>query len=177
MVELLDQTLALTIDLKALLRQAPWENKGMNFEALVTELEAYVDLFTTWISALDEAAAKAGATVKPVVEELPDLSSIKDQVTALADHLVPYAKSLRGRGDRPEGSHAEQGLPLRKGLPVSAVPSEDGTAAIGKVAYQHKSQFRRAISKGLIRRQNTQGSSGPVYYLPTSGSRQPPACT
>jgi len=176
MVELLNQTLAITVDLKALLRQAPWEHKGMNFRALITELEAYVDLFTAWISALDESAEKSGARDEAVAEE-PDLSSIKDEVTALADHLVPYAKSLRRSGDRLEVSPMEQRLQLREEPPASAVPSEDGTAATGKVAYQHKSQFRRAISKGLIRSQHTPGSVGPVYYLPTSGSRQPPTCT
>lgn len=179
MVALLNQTLATTLDLKALLGQAP-SPKGMNFGALVTELEAYVDLFTTWISALDaEVRGTTDAAVKPALaEELPDLSSIKDQVTALADHLVPYAKSLRYRIDRPEVPRTEQWLQLREEpLPAAAVPCGDSTAATGKVIYQHKSRFRRAISKGLIRGQHTQGSHSQVYYLPTSGPRQPPTCT
>jgi len=170
MLALLDQTLAITLDLKTLLGQVHEQDQGMNFEPLVNELEAYVGLFSAWMRTLDGEAKETGpAGLTALSGEVPDFWHIKGQVMALAEHLVPYAKSLRCRSNCSEVSLGH--------LTAPAVAAGDGKAAdMGKTS-KRKSQLRRAISKGLIRSQNTQGSSEQLYYLPASGPRQPPACT
>ncbi len=104
-VELLNQTLATTIDLRSQFKQAHWNVKGMNFYSLyqlfdqiAAQLDMYIDRIAERITALGSTAL---GTVRAAVQysELPDYdleaSQGKDHVRALADRLAPYARLVR----------------------------------------------------------------------------------
>lgn len=106
MTELLKETLLTTVGLQILLSQAHWQDREVNFDSLIAELDAYIDLFTEQITALGVVAMETtshGLKQSAPSSQLPPfaLSSIQAQITALADYLVPYARSLRSRIDSP----------------------------------------------------------------------------
>lgn len=104
-VDMLNQTLASTLDLKTQVKQAHWNVKGKDFyqlhemfDEIAGELEEYIDMVAERITAL---AGYACGTVRIAAQksQLPeypfDISDGMEHVTALADRFALYAKSLR----------------------------------------------------------------------------------
>lgn len=104
-VELLNATLATTLDLKTQVKQAHWNVKGMDFyqlhllfDEMATELEEYIDLVAERVTALGGLAVGTArvAAADSILPEFPfDILDGKDYVTALADRYAPYAQHLR----------------------------------------------------------------------------------
>ncbi|MEH2040202.1 DNA starvation/stationary phase protection protein Dps [Nostoc sp.] len=104
-IELLNQTLASTLDLKTQVKQAHWNVKGKDFyqlhelfDEIAAEVEEFIDLVAERITALGSYALGT-ARIAAQQSELPeypfDLVEGMDHVTALADRFAIYAKSLR----------------------------------------------------------------------------------
>ena len=110
MIEVLSQTLADTTDLKTQVKQAHWNVKGMDFfqlhelfDEIATEIEDFIDKFAERITALGGYAvgtARAAAQFSALPEYPFEINSGKDHVTALAERMGIYAKSLRQAIDR-----------------------------------------------------------------------------
>lgn len=105
-VEILNQTLADTIDLKMQFKQAHWNVKGMNFyqlhqlfDEIAIQLEAYIDLVAERVTALGLVAIGTARTVaqKSNIREY-SLKTVagQDHVAELADRLAFYGKTVRG---------------------------------------------------------------------------------
>ncbi|XGV96702.1 MAG: DNA starvation/stationary phase protection protein Dps [Leptolyngbya sp. BL-A-14] len=104
-IELLNQTLAFTLDLKTQVKQAHWNVKGLDFyqlhelfDELAGELEEYVDLVAERVTALGGLAmgtARVAAQVSGLPEYPFDILDGKDHVAALADRYAIYAKLVR----------------------------------------------------------------------------------
>ena len=104
-IEILNQTLAATLDLKTQTKQAHWNVKGMNFyqlhelfDEIATELEEYVDMVAERVTALGGTAlgtARIAAESSILPEYDLDAVSGAEHVTALADRFGIYAKHLR----------------------------------------------------------------------------------
>jgi starvation-inducible DNA-binding protein len=109
-VELLNQTLAATTDLKTQVKQAHWNVKGKDFyqlhelfDEIATEIEEYTDMFAERVTALGGYAvgtARAAAQESFLPEYPYDIVDGMDHVAALADRLAIYGKSLREAIDR-----------------------------------------------------------------------------
>lgn len=109
-IEILNQTLATTLDLKTQVKQAHWNVKGMNFyqlhelfDEIASQLEEYTDTVAERVTALGGLAigtARAAAAQSTLPEYPFDILDGKDHVIALADRLAPYAKSLRQAIDK-----------------------------------------------------------------------------
>jgi starvation-inducible DNA-binding protein len=104
-VELLNQTLAATLDLKTQTKQAHWNVKGMDFyqlhelfDEMATELEEYVDMVAERVTALGGMALGTAriAAAESILPEY-DLDAVGgvEHITALADRYAAYAKHLR----------------------------------------------------------------------------------
>lgn len=104
-ISLLNQTLANTIDLKTQVKQAQWNVKGHNFyqlyllfEEIATELEEFIDIVAERITALGGHAFGTARVVadKSIILEYPlDIVDGEDHVTALAERIAAYGRSLR----------------------------------------------------------------------------------
>lgn len=104
-VEILNQTLAATLDLKTQTKQAHWNVKGMDFyqlhelfDELAGELEEYVDLVAERVTALGAIAmgtARIAAESSILPEYALEAVTGADHVSALADRFAIYAKHLR----------------------------------------------------------------------------------
>jgi len=104
-IEILNQTLAATLDLKTQTKQAHWNVKGMDFlqlhelfDEMATELEEYIDMVAERVTALGGTAlgtARIAAESSILPEYALDAVSGKDHVTALADRYGAYAKHVR----------------------------------------------------------------------------------
>ena len=104
-IEILNQTLAATLDLKTQTKQAHWTVKGMDFlqlhelfDEMATELEEYIDMVAERVTALGGTAlgtARIAAESSILPEYALDAVSGKDHVTALADRYGAYAKHVR----------------------------------------------------------------------------------
>jgi starvation-inducible DNA-binding protein len=104
-IDLLNQTLASTLDLKTQVKQAHWNVKGLDFyqlhglfDEIASELEAYVDLFAERVTTLGGTAlgtARIAAKTSEIPEYPIDIFDGKSHITALADRFAPYAKLLR----------------------------------------------------------------------------------
>src|SRR2546421_3881716 len=104
-IQLLQQTLACTVDLRSQVKQACWNVKGRDFTQLhalfatmATELEAYTDLVAERIAVLGGVARGTAHTAsrQSTLPEYPD--AIMDgyaHVRALAERVAPYATALR----------------------------------------------------------------------------------
>jgi starvation-inducible DNA-binding protein len=104
-IQLLNQTLACTVDLRSQVKQACWNVKGHDFSQLhalfatmTTELDAYTDLVAERIVVLGGVARGTArtATARSTLPEYPD--AIMDgsaHVRALAERVAPYATALR----------------------------------------------------------------------------------
>jgi len=104
-IQLLNQTLACTVDLRSHVKQAGWNVKGPDFSQLhalfatmATALEAYTDLVAERIVVLGGVALGTArtATTRSTLPAYPD--AILDglaHVRALAERVAPYATALR----------------------------------------------------------------------------------
>lgn len=104
-IEILNQTLATTLDLKTQVKQAHWNVKGMDFYQLHTlfdemslELEEFIDLVAERVTALGGTTlgtARIAAEKSDLPEYPIDIFDGKAHITALADRYGSYAKLLR----------------------------------------------------------------------------------
>ena len=104
-IEILNQTLAATLDLKTQTKQAHWNVKGMNFyqlhelfDEIATELEEYVDMVAERVTALGGTAmgtARIAASESILPEYALDAVSGAEHITALADRFGVYTKHVR----------------------------------------------------------------------------------
>jgi starvation-inducible DNA-binding protein len=104
-IQLLNQTLACTVDLHSQVKQACWNVKGTDFASLhtlfatlATELEAYTDLVAERIAALGGVAlgtARTAARQSRLPEYPGALVEGNAHVLALAERFAQYATALR----------------------------------------------------------------------------------
>jgi starvation-inducible DNA-binding protein len=104
-VEILNQTLAATLDLKTQTKQAHWNVKGMDFyqlhelfDEMAGELEEYVDMVAERVTALGGTALGTArmAAATSILPEYPlDAVAGVDHVTALAERFAVYAQHVR----------------------------------------------------------------------------------
>ncbi|MEL6500006.1 MAG: DNA starvation/stationary phase protection protein Dps [Cyanobacteria bacterium J06607_15] len=104
-VELLNQTLAATLDLKTQTKQAHWNVKGMDFyqlhllfDEMAGELEEYVDMVAERVTALGGVAlgtARIAAADSVLPEYVFEAVTGAEHVTALAVRYGVYAKHVR----------------------------------------------------------------------------------
>lgn len=103
--EILNKTLAATLDLKTQTKQAHWNVKGMDFfqlhelfDELAGELEGYVDMVAERVTALGGTAmgtARIAAT-ESILPEYPfNAIDGAEHVTALAERFAAYGKHVR----------------------------------------------------------------------------------
>ncbi len=105
LIDILNQHLADTLDLKTQVKQAHWNVKGLNFIALhemfdefATILEGYVDMLAERVTALGGVAlgtARIAAQTSSLSEY--DLSAVegKDHLVALAKQFSQYTTTTR----------------------------------------------------------------------------------
>lgn len=108
-VDLLNQSLAYTLDLKTQVKQAHWNVKGLDFfqlhllfDELADELEGYIDLLAERVTALAGVAlgtVRIAAQTSGLPEYPIDILAGKDHIAALADRYAIYAKLLRANID------------------------------------------------------------------------------
>jgi starvation-inducible DNA-binding protein len=104
-IELLNKTLASTLDLWSQIKQAHWNVKGMNFyqlhilfDEIAKVVYEYIDMVAERVTAL---GGEAHGTVrhsanKSILPEYPALPiSEKDHIIALAERLAAYGKHIR----------------------------------------------------------------------------------
>jgi starvation-inducible DNA-binding protein len=105
-IQLLNQTLACTVDLRSQVKQAGWNVKGQDFfplralfATMASELEAYADLVAERIAVLG-GVARGTARTAAMQSRLPEYSdAIVDgntHVLALAERFADYATAMRG---------------------------------------------------------------------------------
>ncbi|ACK70927.1 Ferritin Dps family protein [Gloeothece citriformis PCC 7424] len=104
-VELLNQTLAATLDLKTQVKYAHWNVKGLNFyqlhelfDAMATELEGYVDMVAERATTLGGTALGTAriAAANSILPEYPlDAVEGVEHIVALAERYAAYAAHLR----------------------------------------------------------------------------------
>jgi starvation-inducible DNA-binding protein len=104
-IQLLNQTLACTVDLRSQVKQAGWNVKGQDFSSLralfaimASELEAYADLVAERIATLGGVVRGTARTaaMQSRLPEYPD--TIVDgnaHVLVLAEHFAHYATAMR----------------------------------------------------------------------------------
>jgi starvation-inducible DNA-binding protein len=105
-IQLLNQTLACTVDLRSHVKQACWNVKGKDFCSLrtlfatmATDLEAYTDLVAERITALGGVAlgtARMAARQSKLAEYPGAIVEGEAHVRALAERFASYATALRG---------------------------------------------------------------------------------
>jgi starvation-inducible DNA-binding protein len=104
-IDILNSTLAATLDLKTQTKQAHWNVKGMDFfqlhelfDEMAGELEEYTDMVAERVTALAGTALGTAriAASESILPEYPlDAVSGIDHVTALAERYAAYAKHVR----------------------------------------------------------------------------------
>lgn len=109
-VEILNQTLAATSDLRSQVKQAHWNVKGMNFFQLHEMFDEMADQLGEYIDMIAERATALGgvargtvrmAAADSILPEYPlDIINGVDHVTALAERFASYGKHLRENIDR-----------------------------------------------------------------------------
>ena len=103
-IELLNHTLATTVDLKTQLKLAYWNVTGSNskplqelFAEMAAELEEYIDICAeriTDLGGLAVATARVAAELSQLPEYPHNILDGCDHVTAVAQRLTVYAQSL-----------------------------------------------------------------------------------
>jgi starvation-inducible DNA-binding protein len=104
-IELLNKTLAATLDLWSQIKQAHWNIKGMNFyqlhllfDEVAKVVYEYIDMVAERITAI---GGEALGTVRQSADKsfLPEYPALpiseKDHVVALAERLAAYGKHIR----------------------------------------------------------------------------------
>lgn len=104
-VDLLNQTLAATLDLKTQTKQAHWNVKGKDFyqlhelfDEMASEMEEYVDMVAERVTALGGTALGTArlASEASILAEYPlDAVDGEEHVTALAERYAAYGKHVR----------------------------------------------------------------------------------
>ncbi len=104
-VEILNQTLAETLDLATQTKQAHWNVKGVHFyqlhllfDELASELTELVDEFAERITTLGGTAMgtiRMAGRASTLPEYPSDITEGMDHVAALADRFAQYAKAVR----------------------------------------------------------------------------------
>ena len=104
-INLLNQTLAATLDLKTQTKQAHWNVKGPDFyqlhelfDEMAGELEEYVDMVAERVTALGGTALGTArmAAAESILPEYPvDAVAGIEHITALADRYAAYGKHVR----------------------------------------------------------------------------------
>ncbi|WP_330204071.1 DNA starvation/stationary phase protection protein Dps [Cyanobacterium sp. Dongsha4] len=104
-VEILNLTLATTLDLKTQTKQAHWNVKGNDFfqlhelfDEMAGELEEYVDMVAERVTALAGVALGTArvASQTSLLQEYPlEITAGLDHVSALADRYATYAAHVR----------------------------------------------------------------------------------
>jgi starvation-inducible DNA-binding protein len=104
-IQLLQQTLTCTVDLRSQIKQACWNIKGHNlillhalFATMATELDAYTNLVTERLVVLGGVArgtARTAATHSTLPEYPGTIMDGDAHVRALAERFAPYATALR----------------------------------------------------------------------------------
>lgn len=112
-VEILNHSLAATLDLKTQIKQAHWNVKGMNFyqlhelfDEMAGEIEEYVDMIAERATALGGVALGTAriAASNSILPEYPlDIIDGLDHVIALAERFAAYAKLVRDYIDKTDG--------------------------------------------------------------------------
>jgi len=105
LIQLLQQTLVSTIDLRSQVKQAGWNVKGREvsqlhilFGIIVTELDTYADLLAERIAVLGgvvQGTVRVAALQSALLEYPEDLVAGVAHVRALAARVAPYATALR----------------------------------------------------------------------------------
>jgi starvation-inducible DNA-binding protein len=105
-IQLLNQTLACTVDLRSHVKQAGWNVRGQDFAPLqvlfatmASELDTYADLMAERIAVLGGGARGTAHTAAMLsrLAEYPDaLVDGQAHVVALAERFAPYARAMRG---------------------------------------------------------------------------------
>ena len=108
--DLLNETLAATLDLKTQIKQAHWNVKGMDFyqlhelfDELATEVEEFIDLVAERVTALAGTAMGTArlAAQRSILPEYPyDIVDGSEHVAALAERFAMYAQHLREAIDK-----------------------------------------------------------------------------
>ena len=104
-IDLLNQSLAATLDLKTQTKQAHWNVKGTDFyqlhelfDEMAGEIEEYVDMVAERVTALGGTALGTAriAASESILPEYPlDAVGGVEHITALADRYAAYAKHVR----------------------------------------------------------------------------------
>ena len=104
-IDILNQSLAATLDLKTQTKQAHWNVKGTDFyqlhelfDEMAGELEEYVDMVAERVTAFGGTALGTGrvAASGSILPEYPlDAVGGIEHLTALADRYGAYAKHVR----------------------------------------------------------------------------------
>ena len=104
-IAVLNQSLAVTLDLKTQTKQAHWNVKGMDFlqlhelfDEMAGELEEYVDMVAERVTALGGTAigtARVAADTSILPEYPFEAVDGPEHVTALAERFAVYAKHVR----------------------------------------------------------------------------------
>jgi starvation-inducible DNA-binding protein len=105
-IQLLNQTLACTVELRSHVKQAGWNVRGQDFAPLqalfatmASELDAYADLVAERIAVLGGVARGTThtAAMQSKLPEYPDaIVDGRAHVVALAERFAPYARAMRG---------------------------------------------------------------------------------
>jgi starvation-inducible DNA-binding protein len=109
MIEILNQRLADSSDLKSQAKQAHWNVKGMNFIALhelfdqvATEADGYTDLIAERITTLGGTAlgtVRLAAGKSSLAEYPHEITDGRDHVDALSNALADFGKKVRANID------------------------------------------------------------------------------
>ena len=104
-IQLLNQTLSCTVDLRSQIKQACWNVKGHDlvllhalFATMATELDAYTDLVAERLVVLGGVArgtVRTAATHSTLPEYPGPIMDGDAHVRALAERFAPYATALR----------------------------------------------------------------------------------
>jgi starvation-inducible DNA-binding protein len=110
--ELLNETLAATLDVWSQVKQAHWNVKGKDFyqlhllfDQVAGELYEYVDLVAERITAIGSTAhgtIRMAAHATPLPDYPLDAVNGKEHLTAVAERLAAYGKHVRAGIDKTE---------------------------------------------------------------------------
>ncbi len=110
MSELLNETLAATLDVWSQVKQAHWNVKGKDFyqlhllfDQVAGELYEYIDLVAERITSIGSTAhgtIRMAAHVTPLPEYPLDAVNGKEHLTAVAERLAAYGKHVRAGIDK-----------------------------------------------------------------------------
>lgn len=109
-IDLMNQTLAATLDLKTQTKQAHWNVKGSDFfqlhelfDEMAGELEAYVDTVAERVTALGGTALGTArlAAANSILPEYPTDTAVDgmEHIAALADRYAAYGAHIRAAID------------------------------------------------------------------------------